>query len=369
MTNEKQELIEFVSSVPTLTEAINARGQTYRHGRLLVSVADRVNRNGRLYPSEVWRREASRSTEKIRNGALTGQAEHPPIVPSLLDQFLKFTGITFDESTKRVYAEFDVIPTSKGGDFVAIADAGVAIGNSTRGAGTVKRETREGREVAVIQDDYELLGIDVMQFGAQSVEQAKLLTFESLENPTPTEPTMPETTPAVTTVAALRESFAELVGEVEKPFKDELEALRAQLAEMTAKLNEAHQANENTLALVESLDSLKEAHGEEVGELQQLVATKTYLIEKAQSAKHAAMLTLELLKECKTSAEVDAQFADAQRKAERLIETALMGKGEQVAQATDANPAVKPPQPPTTVSVIGNPTVISAATGLHIPRK
>lgn len=372
-------LIDSVSAVPTITESV-VDGATVHSGRLLISVADRVNRNNRVYPKSVWQREAAASLEKARLGKLTGQAEHPAGRPELLDTFIKFTGVEYDEATGSVYAPFVVIPTAKGRDFAEIVKAGVAVGCSTRGTGSVKREKRGSTEVSVIQGDYNLEGIDVMLFGEQSVPSARLMQFEHIETTTAT-PVAAETTELhmpevkIETLDALREAYPTLLSEAESP-------LNTKLTETEGKLVEANQANETlTLQFNEAkqeLDALREANNQmtaQVAEAAQKLAEATQKIEEA-SNKHAALvhltevarehkqaawLVVEFLKDSPTPQAVDENMAAAVKKAESLIETTLLtGAGVAVAQPSDNETK------PDDASPVRFPNALSLATGTRI---
>lgn len=389
----KELIVDSVKAAVPIAETFDENGNAVHRGSLLVSVAERRNRNNRVYPEAVWRREAAKSADKVRDGLLTGQAEHPEGRPELLNTILKFTSLRYDEASKATYAEFDVIPTSKGKDFIEIAKAGVAIGCSTRGTGTIKREKRDGAEVGVIQDDYELQAIDVMLFGEQSVEQARLNQFESVElETTATEPHMPE----ITTLDALREAYPALLTETDKV----LEAEKGRVAELTAQLaGKEAQAAELAQAKAAVETSLTEAQAKGAETAQALEATSTlleaakadavslreantklteelavasnrkeallHLMEVARDQKHAAWLVVEFLKDAPTKAAVDEGLAPAVRKAESLIETTLVkGAGTQVAQPADDN---RQPPPETEDLAVQFPNAMSIAFGRRIP--
>mgnify|MGYP001581460914 CR=1 FL=1 len=176
--SKMDELIDTVHGVATITEAKDGQGQTYNRVRFLSSRGDEVNANKRVYPTALWQRE----TERINSGKVVlGQSGHPFFLEpaNLLDVFLKFEKA--EMADKDFIAEAKIIPTARGKDFVEIAKAGVPVPVSTRGKGTVKMEKRDGEDVSVVQEDYELEAIDVVVPGTPSFKDAAMLRFEAKE--------------------------------------------------------------------------------------------------------------------------------------------------------------------------------------------
>lgn len=391
-------LVDSILAIPTITESIE-NGSPVHRGKLLVSVADRLNRNRRIYPESVWRREAANAAEKVRAGLLTGQAEHPQGRPELLNTILKFTGVQYNESNKTVFAEFQVIPTAKGRDFIEIAKAGVAVGCSTRGTGSVQHEKRNGQEVSVIQDDYNLLGIDIMLMNEQSVENAAMLQFESVELQFPTEPlpephmpdkTEPSRKDGIESLVALREAYPDLLTEAEQPHREALSAAQTANAELTEKLaakdaeaeqakaafeKELSEANDAKAKLAEQVSAktvevatLTEQNEKLNKELNEAVSRKDallHLFEVAREKKHAAWMIVELLKDAPTTAVVDESLPAVERRAASLIETTLVaGQGVQVAKPEDDN---RQPPPEKEDVAAQFPNAMSIAFGRRIP--
>ena len=373
--SEATEVVQetFTDSVyarPILEQTVNAQG--LHQGKLLISKADYVNRNNRVYPLDVWRREVAKHQDKVEAGMLLGQAEHPEGRPQLLDQFLKFTGLQLEN--KDVFATFTVIPTSKGRDFTEIARAGVRIGTSTRGAGSVKRESRGGREVSVIQPDYELLGIDVMLFGEQSVDNAGMVQFESIEadpaeSPETTNPTESDM-PVLETVEALREAYPALVAQIEAPLTEKLSASEA----AQNGLNENLKAVNAALSLADASADPRpaiQALQEQLSEAQASLSTLTEsnaafrrLAELAQELPHGSWLVVEHLKGETTVAAIEREFPRVKALVEGAIDHAITGMGTVIAQPSDKEhpaesaPANEAKQPEV---IKGDPRLLSAA--------
>lgn len=114
--------------------------------RAVVSEAGFVNRNGRRYPSDVLQR----AFDEIANDLAghPGAIDHPapPYRLGVTDQGILWE--RFWAEGNLWYGEGIVIPTAKGKDLMALIEAGVSIGFSTRGYGkTVDDVTTDGKPV------------------------------------------------------------------------------------------------------------------------------------------------------------------------------------------------------------------------------
>lgn len=125
------------------------------------------NKNGRIYPERVLRREAQKYMEKIRLGEATGELNHPDITELDGDRLShRITKIWFEGNTlvgelklilSKAFRETGAVYTK--GDLVATYMAeGVRVGVSSRGVGSVK--LIEGTNM--VQEDFELICWDVV---------------------------------------------------------------------------------------------------------------------------------------------------------------------------------------------------------------
>lgn len=146
-----------------------------------------VNKNKRVYSTELLTREAGRFQKKIKEGTAMGKAYHP--------SFWDFGGsggaTDISHRVTELHMEGDlllgelvVFETNSGKDITAIVDGGGTVSISSRGYGSSKREkwpkdTKGAKEVSIIQDDYVLEAFDIVT--NPSVTIAKLHVTEAVE--------------------------------------------------------------------------------------------------------------------------------------------------------------------------------------------
>lgn len=143
--------------------------------RCIATIADEVNQNGRLYPKAIWEREIKKANETLARRP--GLANHPGGTSKLENIAILWTEFSLDGN--KVIASGNLVPTRIGQDVEAIARSGVEVGVSSRGYGSIKKETRNGQEVAVIQDDYEFVTCDLVC--DPSVDDARITSIESID--------------------------------------------------------------------------------------------------------------------------------------------------------------------------------------------
>lgn len=125
------------------------------------------NRNGRIYPEHLLRREAERYQELINNNAAMGESDHPESSIISIDRIShNITKIWWEGKT--LVGEIDIIMSpgfvrqgiiSCEGDKIAnLLRRGIRIGVSSRGVGSL--QSIEGRDI--VQDDFELICWDVV---------------------------------------------------------------------------------------------------------------------------------------------------------------------------------------------------------------
>lgn len=132
--------------------------------------ADKVNENNRLYARPILQREVDRLRPLIEKGQVTCHLDHPTDGKTRLRESASKLRLLELRPDGKVYGEAVILGTGAGKDLQALVDDGVSIGNSSRGAGTVKTETRDGRPVEVVNDDYRLMTFD--HVAGQSVSSA-----------------------------------------------------------------------------------------------------------------------------------------------------------------------------------------------------
>jgi len=120
----------------------------------------KINRNGRSYPKGLLAREVARLAPKLENGEILGAAYHPTDgVGETTDVSHKWDKV-WVESDGSCMGEITVLPTSKGNDIITQLQAGVKLGMSSRGFGTVTEKEKEinGKKIKYneVNNDYKL---------------------------------------------------------------------------------------------------------------------------------------------------------------------------------------------------------------------
>ena len=142
---------EEIESVEFLVEQRNGKKSMYIEGIFLQG--DLHNRNGRMYPINVLRKEVARYTENhIQKGRALGELGHPDGPTVNLDRVShKITSLK--ESGSNFIGKAKILGTPMGKIAASLVEEGVKLGVSSRGIGSLK-PTREG--VNVVGDDFML---------------------------------------------------------------------------------------------------------------------------------------------------------------------------------------------------------------------
>lgn len=152
----KELLIERITTfniTPTmLEESVKNNG-----GRLivqgLVQRAEAKNGNGRVYPKDTLEREVQKYKDTyIKENRALGELDHPesPII-NLKNVCHNIKDLWWDKDD--VIGKIEVLPTPSGNILKALLIAGITIGISSRGMGSVKQIG----ETVEVQPDFELL--------------------------------------------------------------------------------------------------------------------------------------------------------------------------------------------------------------------
>ena len=152
----KELLIERITTfniTPTmLEESVKNNG-----GRLivqgLVQRAEAKNGNGRVYPKDTLEREVQKYKDTyIKENRALGELDHPesPII-NLKNVCHNIKDLWWDKDD--VMGKIEVLPTPSGNILKALLIAGITIGISSRGMGSVKQIG----ETVEVQPDFELL--------------------------------------------------------------------------------------------------------------------------------------------------------------------------------------------------------------------
>ena len=142
---------EEIESVEFLVEQKNGKKSMYIEGVFLQG--DLQNRNGRMYPINVLRKEVSRYNENhIQKGRALGELGHPDGPTVNLDR-VSHKIVSLKESGSNFIGKAKILGTPMGKIAASLVEEGVKLGVSSRGIGSLK-PTREG--VNVVGDDFML---------------------------------------------------------------------------------------------------------------------------------------------------------------------------------------------------------------------
>jgi len=134
-----------------LTENVNKES-----GNLLVegilATAEVKNGNGRYYSKDLWNREMDKYSELIEQRRSMGELDHPEsTVINLKNVSHLISDYWWDGDN--VMGKIEILPTPSGNILKVLIKAGVTVGVSSRGMGSLE----QNGSVMEVQDDFELL--------------------------------------------------------------------------------------------------------------------------------------------------------------------------------------------------------------------
>ena len=150
----KQVLIEtqlFTSTPMSLTEGkVSKRGNPMVEG--ILATAEVKNGNGRYYSKDLWKREMDKYGELIKERRSMGELDHPESsVINLQNVSHLISDYWWDGDN--VMGKIEILPTPSGNILKELIKAGVTVGVSSRGMGSLE----QNGNVMEVQDDFELL--------------------------------------------------------------------------------------------------------------------------------------------------------------------------------------------------------------------
>lgn len=217
-----------------------------------------VNRNRRFYSQTVYELAVERAQGLVESGQFLGEVDHP-YGGSLRGAAFRITKLVMDGDLMK--SEAIILDTEGGRHLKALLEGGVGVAISTRGYGSAKFEMMKvgGKEmeVAVIQNDFRLEGIDAVLFPSNPAG-----TISRHENHNPDNKEHPDMT-----LETLRQEHPELVTQIETAAREGLVAeteVQAQVEAATAAALES----EEVVSLRTLLSAVVEAVRPLVPELQ-----------------------------------------------------------------------------------------------------
>lgn len=122
----------------------------------ILQKADTLNRNGRVYPFEILKREVEKYNELVENNTAGGELDHPDsAVVSLANVSHRVTEMWWQG--KDLYGKVLIAEETPAGQILkGLLKAGFMLGISSRGVGSVKN--KGGQDI--VQEDFELIAFD-----------------------------------------------------------------------------------------------------------------------------------------------------------------------------------------------------------------
>ena len=112
--------------------------------------------NKRVYPGKVWEKEIKRLNKALKERRVFGEIDHPSDGQTKLSRVSHIvTGLSIENGL--VIGEAEILPTEAGKNLLAIMEANVPVGVSSRGFGSVKSNEKNED---VVQEDYKLVTFD-----------------------------------------------------------------------------------------------------------------------------------------------------------------------------------------------------------------
>jgi len=154
---------------------IAEKGTDQKRMKIIATVqeADRINKNGRMYPRAVLDSAAKAFQSKLGQKRAYGQVDHPLLKQQLRDTSHIISKLFWDsKNDKKLNAEMIILATPSGQVLKELVLAGGRPGLSSRGQGIGKKEKINGQEAEVIQNGFKFSGFDFVI--DPSVKSAKI---------------------------------------------------------------------------------------------------------------------------------------------------------------------------------------------------
>lgn len=161
-----------------LESAGQKRKVTRLHGQF--QKADSPNQNGRIYEYSTLKHAVESIQEDIKARKVMGEFDHPQDAKIHLDRVSHLITKLWMEG-KTVYGELEILSeTTYGKQLLALINAGVTVGISSRGVGDMETIMKEGNEYQRVMPGYSFVTFDAV--GEPSVHNSYLSVMESKQN-------------------------------------------------------------------------------------------------------------------------------------------------------------------------------------------
>lgn len=151
-----QEYNEFkVGLTPELIQEAVEKGKPVIMTGILQK-ANTLNRNGRVYPLDILKREVEKYQELVDKKLATGELDHPETaVVSLANVSHRVTEMWWQG--EELHGKVQITKSTPAGKtLLGLIQDGVTLGISSRGVGSVKRNGDQD----IVQEDFELIAFD-----------------------------------------------------------------------------------------------------------------------------------------------------------------------------------------------------------------
>ena len=156
----KRELQETLTFTPSILEEGKEGGRFIVGGR--VQIADQKNGNNRIYPRSLWNKviASPKIQESLEKRRMLGELDHPSDGKTSLKRASHLITDLRMEPNGEVFGKIEIFDNPDGKRLQEYFIRHIDTGISSRGAGSVKEEERNGEKCEVVQDDYELSTFD-----------------------------------------------------------------------------------------------------------------------------------------------------------------------------------------------------------------
>jgi len=180
---ELKELLELDETVmfesfEELSESDKPKGILLHIKKAPMIVADKENKNSRIYPEEAITSGLEKFKKKLKENPIASQLEH-----GNGDTFVRLnkvshiiSSVQYDKDSKTAFCDLAILKTGAGRDVKALLDSGVKMGLSVRGSGVVGADGKVS--------GWSLEGVDIVghpSFG-DDVDLSRGRVFESCDN-------------------------------------------------------------------------------------------------------------------------------------------------------------------------------------------
>jgi len=123
----------------------------------ILTTVEEKNGNGRYYSKELWEREINKYAVLVNERRALGELDHPDSqIINLKNVSHNITKVWWDGN--KIMGILEILPTPSGNIVKSLIESGIKVGVSSRGMGSLKQVG----EVLEVQDDFDLLGWDVV---------------------------------------------------------------------------------------------------------------------------------------------------------------------------------------------------------------